>query len=80
MELLQVYVRYTLNILHLKTVIQRAYNPYYSDNKTHFRHNIKKCALCNEETLQIMFISVSIKVNVYKYINGFEVYAVLSMK
>ncbi len=53
-----------LNILHAKTdIIQKSYNPY--DIKTHFRHNIKKCALCNKEILQINFyynfISVRLK-------------------
>ncbi len=36
---LQVHFRYTLSILHLKT-----------DIKTHFRLNIKKCALCSSST------------------------------
>ncbi len=38
------YCKYTLNILHLKSdIIKRSYK---SDIKTHFRLNIKKCALC----------------------------------
>ncbi len=47
-ELLQVYFRYTLNILHLKTdIIQRSYK---NDTRTHFRLDIKKYALCTSST------------------------------
>ncbi len=44
-----------------------------SDIKTHFKHNIKKCALWNKEILHIKFnydfISVS---DVNNYVNGLE--------
>ncbi len=76
LELLRVYFRYTLSILHLKTDIIKWSILINRDIKTHFKHNIKKCAL---EILQVKFnfnfISVS-KWYVNKYVNGFEVYLV----
>ncbi len=64
MELLQVYFRYTLNILHLKgDIIHRSYNPH-RDIKTHFRLINKKCALCtsnppNKVSIKILYHKVS---------------------
>ncbi len=74
-ELLQVYFRYTLNIFHLKTdIIHKIL--IKTDIKTHFRLNIKKCALCtsiyNKNKVEsIIFISVSFELSVSKYINRF---------
>jgi len=68
----------------LTDIIQRSYNPY-SDSKTHFRHNIRQCALCNKDILQTEFnynfisvIDMSINVLMdltytYYEINVFEI-------
>ncbi len=51
-EILQVYFRYTLNILHLKTY--KLFKDHtvliISDTKTHFRLNINNCASCASST------------------------------
>ncbi len=66
------YFRYMLNSLHLRLILYRNNTILVnSDIKTHFKHSIKKCALCNKEILQIKFnynfISVSLKWYVNKY-------------
>ncbi len=73
MELLQVYVRYTLNIF----LFTRQYCTILikSDIKTQFRLIIKKCALltCNTSN-KLSFkkiISVSLKLSVGKYVDRF---------
>jgi len=75
MELQQVYFRYTLNILYLKTDIYRDHTTLTNGDIKTLRLNINKYALCSKEMLQIklnhnIYISNS-QAYVSKYVNGF---------
>ncbi len=62
-ELLQVHLRDTLNMLHVKPVLSKDHTIlilFSSDIKTHFRLNIKKCVLCTSSTPKIIIIFISV--------------------
>ncbi len=63
-ELLQLHFRYTL--IYCILILYRDHTILYSDINTHFRHTIKKWALCT--SLIIICISVS-DVSKYMYFN-----------
>ncbi len=69
-ELLQVCFRYTLNILHVKTDIIEISQSTSSDIKTHFKLNIKKCALCTSSTPnKIVFNRIFISVRLEQFVS-----------